>query len=322
VYGKSLRTKQVNRVVVPPETRVIQDSGAFSDGPGQRLSYESALDRQLAHATRYNYANTMEALASYDLLIDEKWQNGERNKQRWSRAEADLAVRQTVNAAAYLNTQRRRLRLHFGRPMPLVLSAQGVEVEQYLACATRIVPYLQAGDIFGLGGWCITGLQPSAVLPSFREIMQTVIPYLGTQGVKRAHIWGMIYPDALGELAYLCDQAGIHLSTDSSGPCFNPIRPSWGYGSWRDTSYTIPPILASCHVRDASGNKAPICEHGTFCRGLERIRHVELTRDYLVNFAAREPLKYRSEPFVRPTYVQESWFALEGVSCVTGSPSD
>ncbi len=35
MYGKTLRTKMVNRVCVPPGVVVIQDSGAFSDGPGQ-----------------------------------------------------------------------------------------------------------------------------------------------------------------------------------------------------------------------------------------------------------------------------------------------
>src|SRR5258708_3489297 len=50
-------SRRVNYVRIPPGTAVIQDSGAFSDGPRQRLSVEEALERQIAHAERFGYAS-------------------------------------------------------------------------------------------------------------------------------------------------------------------------------------------------------------------------------------------------------------------------
>ena len=131
------------------------------------------------------------------------------------------------------------------------------------------------------------------MLPSFGQIMSELIPYLGAQGVKRVHVWGVIFPEALGFLLWLCDQYGIGLSTDSSGPCRYPLLGQWGYGSWRDKAYKTPPILQSCKAVDARGNKAPLCPSATRCRGLERCLHVMLTRQWLVNFRAREPGLYR-----------------------------
>src|SRR5579859_363684 len=106
VYGKTLQTKTRNRVTVPSGTEVIQDSGAFSDGIDQRLSLEAALERQLAHAQQYSYASQVTHRASYDLLIDEKWEGGMRYKARWSERDAQEAVAVTVKAAAYLSAHR------------------------------------------------------------------------------------------------------------------------------------------------------------------------------------------------------------------------
>lgn len=47
-----------------------------------------------------------QALVSYDLLIDEVWTGGKREKRRWSVADADRAVRVTVEAAKWLTGQR------------------------------------------------------------------------------------------------------------------------------------------------------------------------------------------------------------------------
>jgi hypothetical protein len=294
VYGRTVATKSTTRVTVPDEVlQVLVDSGAFADRLADRLSFEAALHRQIAHAYQFGYTHCVSHVASYDLLIDEKWQDGQRRKARWQSDEAELAVKETVAAASYLAKQRRRLRGVFGHPVGLVLSAQGVELAQYLRCAQQIVPLLEPGDLFALGGWCITGLLPEAMMPSFRQIMLELIPYLGAQGVKRVHVWGVIFPEALGTLLYLCDQHGIQLSTDSSGPCRYPLLGQWGYGSWRDNAYKMPPILQSCKAVDARGNKAPVCPPATRCRGLERCRHVTLTRQWLANFRAREPGLYR-----------------------------
>src|SRR5438067_2507630 len=118
VYGKTIRTKVCNRVRVPPLTQVIQDSGAFSDERGSRLSFGAALERQLAHAEHYSYAERITHRASYDLLIDEKWQEGVRSKARWTEADAEDAVDTTVQAAAYLAEHRGKSQV--------ILSAQGV----------------------------------------------------------------------------------------------------------------------------------------------------------------------------------------------------
>ena len=263
VYGKTLRTKQVNRVKVPAGTAVIQDSGAFSDGPDERLSVEAALERQLVHADTYGYASQVTHRASYDLLIDEKWESGIRHKARWTELDAAHAVDSTVQAAAYL--------AHHRQGTALILSAQGVSAQQYLACAQQIVPLLEPGDVFGLGGWCITGRLPAQILPVFRETMRLVIPFLGREGVKRVHVWGVCYAKALGELLWLCDEWGITLSTDSAGPTIKPAMGEWGYAEWRDASYQRPPPET---------------------RGLERARHAAATRDWLLSF--------RSTPHYRP----------------------
>lgn len=309
MYGARKDTKQVNTVTVPDEVQaVLVDSAAFSDKTDERLSFQDALHRQIGHAYRFGYAERVSHLASYDLLIDEKWQDGERSKIRWTRSEASVAVQETVEAAHYLAGQRRFLRGVFGRPVGLALSAQGVEIEQYIRCASQIIPLMEEGDIFGLGGWCITGLLPDAIFPSFCEIMSEVIPYLGLRQIKRVHIWGVIFPEALGYLLYLCDQVGIQLSTDSSGPSRYPTLGQWGYGSWRDPRYKKPSVLASCKVKDEQGRKIPTCLPGTFCQGLERARHVQLTREWLAHFRERELGFYH--PVVKPAYQQLSWMEV------------
>jgi len=275
VYGRTAATKAVNRVCVPDRTLVIQDSGAFSDK--ERLSNEQALERQIAHAEQFGhtapdgsiigYAPQITHRASYDLLIDEKWEGGIRHKARWSEQDAELAVKMTVAAAHYLSQHRNGL--------GAVLSAQGVSARQYLKCAEQIIPFMVDGDIFGLGGWCITGKMPAQMLPVFRETMHMLIPFLASEGVKLLHIWGVIYPKALGELLKLCDMHGLKLSTDSAGPQVKPCFGSWGYGSWHDPAYQRP----SAEIR-----------------GLERARHVELTRDWLDHFPEREPECYRFVP--------------------------
>jgi hypothetical protein len=257
VYGKSVETKTRSSVKVPSDTLVLQDSGAFSDSLDQRLSFGAALDRQHAHAARYGYAAQVTARASYDVLVDEWWKAGVRSKSRWTEVDAEDAIETTVKAATFLAQHREKTKL--------VLSAQGVTAHQYLRCAQRIVPLLAPGDIFGLGGWCVTGKFPKQMMPVFQETMRLVIPYLGREGVKLVHIWGCTYARALGELLWLCDEWGIAISTDSAGPSFKPAMGEWGYAEWRDPTYRQPPVET---------------------RGLERARHVQATREWLSNFRA------------------------------------
>lgn len=258
VYGKKRRV--VNRVFVPEGTQVIQDSGAFSDNWSERLTFPAALKRQEDHAERFQYAEKITHRATYDLLIDEVWDNGNRYKRRWSVQDAESAVDTTVAAAKWLDDHRNGL--------PLIVSAQGVDAPQYLRCAQRLMPYLQSGDYFGFGGWCIIGKMPAQMMPVFRETVKQVIPFLGKEGIKHIHIWGVIYPRALGVLLWECDQWGMTVSTDSVGPTTHPVFGEWGYGKpaeggWRDNTYQKP-------ANDIVG--------------LERARHTQCTRDWLSRF--------------------------------------
>lgn len=273
VYGSSSKTKKENSVWVPPETEVYEDSGAFCDGPGERLTFEQARDRQLAHAKKYNYLSQVTAMASYDLLIDEKWEDGVRHKERWTREEAWGAVDETVRAAAYMVQHRPVIDR---QPIPLILSAQGVDAEQYLSCAERLISLFSPGDIFGLGGWCIIGKMPKRMGGAFQETIQRVIPFAARYGITKIHIWGVLYAPALGPLLWLCNQHGLSLSTDSAGPSIKPAAfGDWGYADWRDKDYERHPVET---------------------RGLERARHVRATRAWLADF---ENTKYYHKPEFR-----------------------
>lgn len=297
---------------------IMIDSGAFSDGielqdgsviENKRLSFDHALQRQIAHAYDFRYAHLVESIVSYDLLIDETWQDGERSKLRWSVEAAEFAVAETIKAARYLASQRQRIDRAFNHHVRLVLSAQGVEAEQYKRCAQEIVKVMQPDDIFGLGGWCITGLIRHAMLPAAAQILPGVFEVLGKAGVKRVHVFGVIIPALLGFLLHLCDQYGMELSTDSAGPCVEPARNgNWGFGSWRDNSYRVAPVLESCRHEDEQGKKAATCTSDLRCRGNDRILHVKLTREWLANFRERESdLICMIKPPVISPYEQISW---------------
>lgn len=274
VYGAHVSRRRITSVRIPPDTLVIQDSGAFSDGPSHRLDIAAALNRQIAHGEKYGYADQITHRASYDLLIDEVWTGGNRHKRRWSVQEAEDAVTTTVAAARYMAQHKDR---------PAVLSVQGVDAAQYMDCARQVVPLLEPDDVLGFGGWCIIGKMPAVMMPVFRETIRLVVPWLGRHSVRRVHIWGVLYAPALGELLWMCDQQDIELSTDSAGPSWRPAFGEWGYDDWRDLSY-IP---------------APVEQHG-----LERARHVAETRNWLARL--RHTRHYREPRLVE----QQLSFAL------------
>jgi hypothetical protein len=295
VYGSASTARQVNRVFVPQGTRVLQDSGAFSDGPKERLSLQEALNRQEQHAERFGYACCIEARSSYDVLIDEMWSEDERGgtvrvKRRWSETEATLAVEETVQAAKYLRAHRNGL--------PCILSVQGVSSEQYQRCAQRILPYLCDGDLLGLGGWCITGKFPAQMMPVFRETMYRLIPFLSQEGIKRVHLWGVCYAPALGELLWLCDQHHIRLSTDSMGPCVRPAHGRWGYAEWTDPTYRRVDAdrNRTVYVKGYDGSRVPVQE----ARGIHRAEHVRQVRAWLTAFRST-----RHYPRTLPHYITQ-----------------
>lgn len=314
-----VKKKSQNRVNVPAGTLVIQDSGAFCDASiavrgdahnkQVRLSFQEALMRQESHAEKFGYADQIEARASYDLLIDEMWFEDEstglltRKKARWSEVDAERAVDETVAAAKFLH--------HHRNGIACIQSAQGVNARQYLRCVERILPYMQDGDMLGLGGWCILGKVPSLV-PSFWQTMQLVIPFLAAEGIKRVHIWGCIYAPAIGNLLYLCDQYGIKASADTAQASYAPAFGNWGYGSWRAKKgeYNQPPVLESCKHQDEENNNVPLCDPSSTCRGLERIRHVNLTRDWLAHLRTREPHQHIARVQDKPAYLQSSLFDI------------
>lgn len=208
-----------------PQVNGLLDSGAFSDSPPERLSPSAALERQLAwerNAERFwKWPWRAEAIVSYDLLIDEKWDaKGCRRKSRWSVAEADVAVRVTVDAAGYLSSQRERL-----SPRRLVLACQGVDAIQYEECVRGVLAHTSPDDWIGLGGWCILGTMRTW-LPTFWQAMRLCLPLVATRA-SHVHVFGVLWQPALGGLLWLCDQLGLSLSTDSSGPvlqCTFPDR--------------------------------------------------------------------------------------------------
>ncbi len=263
ISGKSERTKKENWVTIPSGTEVIQDSGAFSDGPTSRLDFRAALERQIQHADKHNYADKLTHRASYDLLIDEKWTDGKRQKKRWSVNEAEDAVNITVAAAEFMAKNRKSERL--------ILSAQGVEPKQYLSCVKRIVPLIESGDMLGLGGWCILGIYRS-LMPTFENTVSLVVPYAAKKGIKKIHIWGVVYAEGIGKLLWLCKEHGIELSTDSVGPSVRPVWSKWGYADWTNPAY-----------------KRPTCQF----LGIDRAKHVAATREWLSRlddtFYCKEP---------------------------------
>lgn len=192
----------------------LLDSGAFSDSPEDRLSPNQALARQFAWeqraSDRWQEQWSAYAIASYDMLIDETWVNGQRHKRRWSVAAADQAVRATVEAAAYLVSQRARLA---GRK--LVLGCQGVTPEQYADCVDEVLKLAGGSDWIGLGGWCILG-RSKTLLPSFWKTLYMIMPRIRGAGVRHVHLYGVLWEKALGGLLWIADRYGLTISTDSS----------------------------------------------------------------------------------------------------------
>lgn len=201
----------------PGAVRCLLDSGAFTDPPHGRLHLAGALTRQLAWEARAARAMgapgwRAEALVSYDRLIDETWQGGQREKRRWSLAAAKEAVRETVEAAAYLSSRRPGL-----APRQLVLACQGVESGQYRECAQGVLRHAAPGDWLGLGGWCLLG-RAKKLLPEFLRSCRATLPLAADAHVARVHLFGVLWEPALAALLWLCDRVGLECSCDSAAP--------------------------------------------------------------------------------------------------------
>lgn len=216
----------------PTDLRYLLDSGAFSDRPEDRLTPPDALSRQLQWEARaadaWGVPVAAEAVVSYDLLIDEVWVDGVRHKRRWSVADADAAVRETVGSAAYLASQRTAL-----APRHLVLSCQGVDAAQYAECCQQVLRHAQAGDWVGYGGWCIIGRLQSW-LPEYRRTLSRTIPQIAHAGIRHVHLFGVLWEPAVAAMLWIADQHGITVSTDSTAPLLAATRSNHAKSGARD----------------------------------------------------------------------------------------
>src|SRR5262249_10197144 len=173
--------------------RCLLDSGAFSDPPERRPTPEQALERQLAWEQRAAGESDWraEAVVSLARLIGGTWSDGKRQKRRWTLEAAESAVRETVEAAHFLASQRDRL-----APRKLVLACQGVDAAQYADCAAGVLEVAQPGDWLGLGGWCLLG-RAKRLLPEFERMIMAGLPVAAGPGVPHGPPFRVLSPSPL-----------------------------------------------------------------------------------------------------------------------------
>ena len=223
----------------PSAVRCLLDSGAFTDvASDSRLDASAALDRQMRFerlaAEMFGQPWRAEAMVSYDRLIDEKLVSGKRRKERWSLKAGEAAVRETIEAATYLASQRQRI-----SPRTIVLlSCQGVDYVQYGECAAEVLKVCQTGDWFGLGGRCLLG-RSHTFLQEFIRTLRRVLPMVAAAGVGHVHLFGVLWEPALAAFQWFADQHGLTASCDSAKPirdCFggDPIKAGRRRDYWRD----------------------------------------------------------------------------------------
>lgn len=175
-------------------------------------------------------------------------------KRRWSLKDAESAVQETVAAAAYLASQRDDL-----VPRKLILSCQGVDAIQYAECAVEVLKHAQPGDWFGYGGWCILGRWKSW-LAEFWRTLHSTLPLVKRAGLSHVHIFGVLWPPALGGLLALADIHGLTVSTDSSKPVqdctrADPVKAGRRRDHWRDNVQFWRDLCAN--LRDTSDYRVP-----------------------------------------------------------------
>ena len=192
----------------PNNPKVLLDSGAFADVRRGRITFEEALERQLAYEQRYGFIS--ERLVSYDLLIDEQLQGDRQVKDRWGEGKGWNAVETTIAATEFLAARRREL-----APRQLVLSCHGVTAEQYITCMKAILEIVEPQDCIGLGGWCIVG-QRRELASLFWDAMNAVLPMIAKAGVKDVHIFGLAWVSIMREWAIRCRDLGLRASNDTS----------------------------------------------------------------------------------------------------------
>lgn len=225
--GDPFRPELINRramvnplysVDLAPGTDAMYDSCAFQEcAPWERRLPWGALKRQIDfyhRIARRGCGPHKATFMTYDYLtgVDEAIENGVRVKRRGTRETAAVAVAETIYSARYYHSQRERI------PGAIAYACQGIDPDQYLACARELIPLIRPGlDMFAFGGFCIIGMQPR-LKAVFYETLRAVLPVLVFAGVERAHILGVTVADAILEASRIAAPYGVILSTDSSGP--------------------------------------------------------------------------------------------------------
>ena len=122
-------------------------------------------------------------------------------------------MRETVEAARYLAARRAALAPRRARP-----GLPGGRRRPVPGVRGRGAEGGPPGDWLGLGGWCVLGRWRRRWLPAFWETLRACLPLAARAGVRRVHLFGVLWPPALGGLLWLADRHGLAVSTDSSAP--------------------------------------------------------------------------------------------------------
>lgn len=200
-----------------PGTQAVCDSGAFQDVAKRRLPVWKALDAQLQYEERLRWYTpgfeAFEAVVIYDQMagVDEAVVNGKKVKIRGDEQTAERAVAETIAAARYYASQRERI------AGAIAFAGQGINPDQYLDCVQAMIPLMTPRDWFAFGGFCITG-QLRSLLPVFVETVERVCVALQSTGVRRLHLLGVCWPDAVQAATKLATHHGYTISTDSRAP--------------------------------------------------------------------------------------------------------
>lgn len=207
------------KVSIENDCPYMIDSGAFQDVKGIRKTYADALSRQLNLESRIG--RMCESLVSYDRLVDEQIAgNGEQVKKRVDEETGNQYVEETVNAARFLAEHEHEL-----YPRKLVMSCQGVTVDQYMQCAEDIIDIMwncHHKHIFGIGGFCILSKSKQYKV-DYLQIIDHLFPMLSDSGIDKVHIFGMSVFDVLIRTEQAANKWGIDVTYDTSSAEINSV---------------------------------------------------------------------------------------------------
>jgi hypothetical protein len=199
--------------------RVRCDSGAFQDIGQRRYFPWSALSAQLRLEEQLRWllgdqSFHFECIFIYDnpAGVDEAVVDGKKIKVRGTHATAARAVEDTVAAAHYYASQRHAIKGAIG------FVGQGIDPDQYMGCVEAMLPLMQAGDVFGFGGFCIWGRMPKRITKIAHATIARAVPLLKAHGITDFHMLGVMYAPAIEWVADLARAAGVSFATDGSGP--------------------------------------------------------------------------------------------------------